>query len=109
MNEKPKLGLIKPDAPVPLTPEIVAGEKFCHKIYVPVVIPNQVENRITRVMTLNVETKAAFIPCMKEKCSLWDAEKSQCSELTANLALVEISKYTKKKMAYIPLTAGGQD
>ncbi len=65
---------------------------MCHKFFVPFVLQQQ-DNRISQ--KINVIPNIGNFPCIKEKCMLWNAEKSECYDVTQAKALSDIAVIRK--------------
>ncbi len=78
------LGLVVP-------PEIKSEKEMtCHRFFAPVVVP---EPDPLNPRNLNIRPRMGNFPCIKEKCMLWNADKTECWDKTQAKALEVISQY----------------
>lgn len=94
-------GLIIP-APVEKPPERTL--KTCHRFFAPVVLPEMDPLNPRKV---NVTPRLGNFPCIEGRCALWNAEKSECWDVSAARGQATAGEYAFNLMNDVHIENGG--
>lgn len=90
--------------PAPSQGPSPALDKVCHRFYAPVVFP-EADKLVPGKAT--VTPRLGNFPCVKEACMLWNAEKSECWDVSAARGLALSGEYAYNKMNDVHIQEGG--
>ena len=76
----------------------------CHRFFAPIVVPEPdaiIPNRF------NINPRMGNFPCMKEKCTLWNAADQECYDVTMAKSQKTIAEYAFNKINDVHIEHGG--
>jgi hypothetical protein len=88
--------------PAPKVPENPV--LWCHRFYAPVVfpVPDALDPR-----KMNITPRLGNFNCVKEHCTLWNAEAQECRDVTDSKSRALIAQYAFNKMNDVHIQEGG--
>ena len=95
----------------PIVPEIIVPPPpdlpptlMCHRFFAPVVVP-QPDRLDPRKM--NIQANLGNFACIREKCTLWNAEAKECWDVTARKGQAYAGQYAFNRMNDVSIDGGG--
>lgn len=95
------------DAPTIVVPPEIQHKMpalTCHRFFAPVVFP---EPDALDPRKVRISPKMGNFDCIKARCTLWNAEKAECYDVTGIKAQILMSEYAFNKMNDVHIQEGG--
>jgi hypothetical protein len=97
-------GHSKPVELITPTPLEDAFKLVCHRMYIPIAIPVQDP---LNPRAAKMQATISNVHCVKEKCTLWNAEAGECWDVSAKRGMALAGQIAYDKATFQRITSGG--